>query len=87
MRLPATLRWLGRLAFLYLTYIVVLLGIFGGSLGWQTAVNWENAGVTKDEFLNEAILDNVQAIYRAYNLNERMLACNCLLYTSLVDSG
>lgn len=81
-RLPAPMRWLGRLAFLYLTYIVVLLGIFGGSLGWQTAVNWENAGVTKDEFLNEAILDNVQAIYRAYNLNERMLACNGLDFTT-----
>ena len=55
LRLPATLRWLGRLAFLYLTYIVVLLGIFGGSLGWQTAVNWENAvflnGYREDVFL------------------------------------
>ena len=81
-RLPAPMRWLGRLAFLYLTYIVVLLGIFGGSLGWQTAVNWENAGVTKDEFLNEAILDNVRTICRAYNLNERMLACNGLDFTT-----
>lgn len=81
-RLPAFVRWLGRLAFLYLTYLVVLLGIFGGSLGWQTAVNWENAGVTRDEFLNECILDNVQAIYRAYNLNERMLACNGLDFTT-----
>lgn len=82
MRLPRLVRWLGRLAFLYLTYIVVLLGIFGGSLGWQTSVNWENAGVTKDEFLNEAILDNVQACYRAYSLNERMLACNGLDFTT-----
>lgn len=82
MRLPRLVRWLGRLAFLYLTYIVVLLGIFGGSLGWQTSVNWENAGVTKDEFLNEAILDNVQACYRAYCLNERMLACNGLDFTT-----
>lgn len=82
MRLPRLMRWLGRLAFLYLTYIVVLLGIFGGSLGWQTSVNWENAGVTKDEFLNEAILDNVQACYRAYSLNERMLACNGLDFTT-----
>ncbi len=70
-----------RAAFLYLVYIAVLLGIFGGSLGWQTAVDWENAGVTKDEFLNEAILDNPQAIYRAYNLNSRMLACNGLDFT------
>lgn len=82
MRLPRVMRYLGRLAFLYVCYLAVLLGIFGGSLGWQTAVDWENAGVTKDDFLNEAILDNPQAIYRAYNLNSRMLACNGLNFTT-----
>lgn len=79
---PRWARYLGRLAFLYVTYLAVLLGIFGGSLGWQTAVDWENAGVTKDDFLNEAILDNPQALYRAYNLNRRMLACNGLDFTT-----
>lgn len=79
---PRWARYLGRLAFLYVTYLAVLLGIFGGSLGWQTAVDWENAGVTKDDFLNEAILDNPQALYRAYNLNSRMLACNGLDFTT-----
>lgn len=79
---PRWARYLGRLTFLYVTYLGVLLGIFGGSLGWQTAVDWENAGVTKDDFLNEAILDNPQAIYRAYNLNRRMLACNGLDFTT-----
>ena len=81
MRLPLVVRLLGRLAFLAGVYVSVLLGIFGGSLGWQTAVDWENAGVTKDEFLNEAILDNPQAVYRAWNLNHRMLACNGLDFT------
>ena len=71
-------QWAGRVLYLCGCYLVVLLGIFGGSLGWQTAVDWENAGVTRDEFLNEAILDNPQAIYRAYQLNARMLACNGL---------
>lgn len=80
-RLPRLLRWLGRLAFLGGCYLAVLLGVFGGSLGWQTSVNWENAGVTKDAFLNEAILDNPQAIYRAWVLNQRMLACNGLDFT------
>ena len=80
-RWPLAVRLLGRLAFLAGVYVSVLLGIFGGSLGWQTAVDWENAGVTKDEFLNEAILDNPQAIYRAWNLNHRMLACNGLDFT------
>lgn len=79
---PLPLRYLLRTAYLGLLYLVSLLGIFGGSLGWQTAVDWENAGVTKDEFLNEAILDSPQAIYRAYELNRRMLACNGLNFTT-----
>ena len=78
---PLPAKILVRAVFVGLVYIAVLLGIFGGSLGWQTAVDWENAGVTKDEFLNEAILDNPQALYRAYNLNSRMLACNGLDFT------
>ena len=80
--LPFAIRYAGRIIFLWAVYIAALLGIFGGSLGWQTAVDWENAGVTKDDFLNEAILDNPQAIYRAWNLNSRMLACNGLDFTT-----
>ena len=79
---PRPVRYLGRLAFLGFFYLMVLFGIFGGSTGWQTSVDWENAGVTKDDFLNEAILDNPQAIYRAWNLNRRMLACNGLDFTA-----
>ncbi len=79
--LSAVARWLGRGLAALGVYIAVLLGIFGGSLGWQTAVNWENAGVMRDDFLNEAILDSPQAIYRAYELNSRMLACNGLDFT------
>lgn len=82
LRLPKIIKYAARIVFLYIVYLAVLLGIFGGSLGWQTAVDWENAGVTKDDFLNEAILDSPQAIYRAWNLNNRMLACNGLNFTA-----
>ena len=57
-----------------LVLVIVLFTIFtrfGGSLGYAGSVHWENAAVTKDEFLNEAILDDVQALYRAYQLNHR----------------
>lgn len=47
---------------------------FGGSLTYAYDVSWENAGVTKDDLLNEAILDDVQALYRAYTLHERLSA-------------
>ena len=79
--LPMPLRFLGRLAFLGLIYLVTLLGMFGGALGWESQVDWENSGVTRDEFLNEAILDNFQALYRGYSMNHRMLACNGLDFT------
>ncbi|MFA6849218.1 MAG: LTA synthase family protein [Selenomonadaceae bacterium] len=72
------LRWIGRAGFLLVLYCVSLMALFGGSLGWQTEVDWENAGVTKDTFLNEAILDDLQAVYRAYAMNGRMEACNGL---------
>ena len=47
-------KWFGRAFFLLTIYLGILLSTFGGSLQWQTAVDWENAGVTKDSFLNES---------------------------------
>ncbi|MCE5287179.1 MAG: LTA synthase family protein [Pelosinus sp.] len=69
-------KWFGRAAFLVLLYFGVTLAQFGGSLGWANEVDWENAGVTKDSFLNEAILDDVQAVWRGYRLNSRLEACS-----------
>ena len=54
---------------------VVLFGIFcrfGGSLTYASGVNWENAGITSDHFLNEAILDDGQALYRVYTIHKWM---------------
>ena len=67
---------------LVIIYIWGRLVIFGGRLSWENAVDWENAGVTKDEFLNEVILDDYQALYRGYRMNSRMLACNGLNFTA-----
>ena len=47
---------------------------FGGSFNYAGGVNWENAGVTSDFFLNECILDDVQALYRAQAMEKRMQA-------------
>lgn len=47
---------------------------FGGGVSYATGINWENAGVTKDEFLNECILDDVQGMYRAIQSEKRMKA-------------
>lgn len=67
------------LAFLY---VLSRLVIFGGSWSWETALEWENVGVTNDSFMNEAILDDYQAVYRAYRMNNRLLACNGLNFTT-----
>ena len=78
---PWPVRWAARACALGVCYVVGLLSVFGGSLGWETGVDWENAGVTKDDFLNEAILDSYQAVHRGYVLQNRMLACNGLDFT------
>lgn len=45
---------------------------FGGGLTYGSGISWESAAKSKDEFLNEAILDDVQALYRAYSINAKM---------------
>lgn len=76
------LRWLRTAALIGAYNLLSVLVVFGGSLGWETAVDWENAGVTRSEFLNEAILDDFQATYRGYKMNGRFLACNGLNFTT-----
>ena len=71
-------KYWSRTAFCLLLYFLVTVATFGGSLNWMTAVDWENAGVTRDAFLNEAILDDVQALWRGYTMNNRLEACNGL---------
>ena len=45
---------------------------FGGSFTYAGGVNWENAGVTSDAFLNECILDDGQALYRVRSMHKRL---------------
>ena len=53
-------------------FLIGLFARFGGSFTYASGVNWENAGVTSDYFLNECILDDVQALYRARAMHKRM---------------
>ena len=54
--------------------LILAIGIFsvfvrfGGSLTYANGINWENAAVTPDNFLNECILDDGQALYRTYSM-------------------
>ncbi len=76
--LPQFSKWYYNVAFraclLILFYQLTIFIRFGGSMTYAYNMDWENSGITRDEFLNEAILDDVQALYRAYTLHERVAA-------------
>ena len=60
-----------------LAVVIFLFGLFvrfGGSFTYGGGINWENAGITNDVFLNECILDDGQALYRARAMALRMAA-------------
>lgn len=58
-----------------LAVAIIGFGIFsryGGSFNYAGGVNWENAGVTSDHFLNECVPDDIQALYRANTMQKLM---------------
>lgn len=65
-------------AILFRTSVIVIIAAFmvfarfGGSFTYAKSIHWENSALSKDAFLNEAILDDVQALYRAYTGYERL---------------
>ena len=62
--------------------VVLVLGMaffalftrFGAGVNYATGINWENAAVTEDDFLNECVLDDIQALYRAQSFEKKMQA-------------
>ena len=59
-----------------LTFSFMFFCRWGGGVSYATGINWENASVTGDSFLNECVLDDVQAMYRAINQEKQMQAGN-----------
>ena len=55
-----------------MTFVFALFVRFGGSFDYAHGINWENAGVTGNAFLDECILDDGQALYRAWQSEKRM---------------
>lgn len=55
--------------------ILILFAVFirfGGSLTYAHSLHWENCSLAKDGFLNEIIIDDVQALYRAHSIKKRI---------------
>jgi len=74
--LPQFSRWYTtlflRVSIIVGIFIFMLFSRFGGGLNYATSVQWENATMTKDDFLNEAILDDIQALNRARMSYQRL---------------
>ncbi|MBQ7478772.1 MAG: sulfatase-like hydrolase/transferase [Selenomonadaceae bacterium] len=66
------LRVLSALSLAALTILFAVFVRYGGGFDYAHGINWENAGVTGDLFLDECILDDGQALYRAWKSGERM---------------
>ena len=75
-------KMLTLIALFAMAALVALLSTFGGALGWQSELTWENAGTTRDHFLNEAMLDDPMALYRGYELAGRQQSSSGLDYTA-----
>ena len=70
--------------------VIVLAGIavfwvfvrFGGAFGYTHSVNWENASRLQSNLLNEAVLDDGQALYRVYSMHKRMKKTTEVTFTA-----
>ncbi len=71
---PGIKKWIFSVGLAAGIFLFMLFVRFGGSFTYASGINWENAGVTGDDFLNECILDDVQALYRARAMEKRMQA-------------
>ena len=72
-----TLRSGGQRVFFSFCFLILFVATFvfvrfGGSFTYASGVNWENAGITSDAFLNECILDDGQALYRVHSMQKQI---------------
>ena len=72
-RLKKALVYVGTLLCCVVYFLFVR---FGGAFNYEHSINWENAGITGDAFLNECILDDGQAMYRVRAMHDKMQAGN-----------
>ena len=61
-----------KISVIVFTLVFALFVRFGASFSYVKSIHWENCAKTKDTFLNEIILDDMQAIYRGYSIKKRI---------------
>ena len=66
---------------------------YGGAFNYAGSINWESAARLKSNLLNEAVLDEGQALYRVYSIKRRLDKVNDVqissdeLHKALIRSG
>lgn len=55
---------------------------FGGALSYTHSINWENAARLNSNLLNEAVLDDVQALYRVRSISKRIRQLSLISLTA-----
>ena len=70
--------FLGLLVFLPIFCVLVR---FGGGYSYATGIHWENAGRLQSHLLNEAILDDGQAMYRVWFAHKRINKAHKISFT------
>ena len=64
------LQWLLQISIIICLLLLAIFARFGGSLTYSHSFHWENYAVLGNDFLNETILDDPQALYRARKQQE-----------------
>ena len=70
---------------LLLVMCVIIFWVFvryGGAFSYKDSINWESASRLKSNLLNEAILDDGQALYRVYSIHKRMKRTTEITFTA-----
>lgn len=67
------------LAFLTAFFIFVR---YGGAFSYNGSINWESAARLQSNLLNEAILDDGQALYRVHSIHKRMRKASRITFTA-----
>lgn len=70
---------------LLLVMCVIIFWVFvryGGAFSYKDSINWESASRLKSNLLNEAVLDDGQALYRVYSIHKRMKRTTEITFTA-----
>lgn len=77
----------GKAAVCWTILVVLLAGFFvfvryGGAFSYKNSVNWESAGRLNSNLLDEAVLDDGQALYRVHSIHRRMRNATRVTFTA-----